>query len=79
MLSPGQQQTLDDSFLPWSLLTVHIKSAVDLPMENRFSKSDAYVEVQFKQQRLQTDYIPNNNNPKWFQKFHFVVGQGTDD
>lgn len=72
-------QILDDSVLPWSLVTLHIKSGYDLPKKDVNGSSDPYVQVTFKGQTMTTDFIDKNIAPKWFKKFHFVVGQGTDD
>lgn len=37
-----------ESILPWSLLTLNIKSAAALKDMDYMSKSDAYVQVEFK-------------------------------
>lgn len=39
-----------------------------------FSKSDAYVEVEFRKKKMSSDFVSNNLNPKWNKKFHFVIG-----
>ena len=76
-VSPSHMTFADEEQyeLPWSLLTITIKSAGQLRNVDYFSKSDAYVRVEYRNHKLITEFVPNNLAPKWNQHFHFVVGR----
>ena len=38
------------------------------------SASDPFCQVQFKDVKMQTDFVQDNMAPKWNSRFHFVVG-----
>lgn len=56
-----------------------MRGAVDLKDMDFLSKSDAYVEIELNGIKLQTDFVPNNLNPKWGnQRLHFIVNLSKD-
>jgi len=62
-------------------LTVHIISASDLRCADTFGKSDPYCVVQIpgkENSKFQTEYVPQNTDPVWNEKFVVTDYETTD-